>query len=290
MNGGASSAGAQKPVGRSRLLTAAATLTVAVMCVAPGPALGGMSRTSGQIVFYPNTADFVPGQAYNPNVPSVRPALVLMLEDGSWVIKNLHWSTWGAATARAAGISSSSNCKPNCAQGKRTNHPVSFVVSKPKHLFGRTVYTCFRLTDPKAPQTNYYDCLHHATGNQYAYAPVAVKPAAPTALTFETTLAGGIGCGMNSGPTLTQVFCQSGNPHGQASQGHGATLHADGTFTSCGLRCVGNLGEGAPTYAVGKTATVGPFTCTVESGGVRCVVTKTGKGFLFTEDTVTAVP
>ena len=170
-----------------------------------------MSRTSGQVVFYPNTADFVPGQAYNPNVPSVRPSLVLMFEDGSWVIKNLRWSSWGGATARATGISSSSDCKPNCAQGTRTNHPVSFVVSKPKHLLGRTVYTCFQLTDPKAPKTDQDRCLRHSTGNQYAYgAPIVVKPPArQTRLVFNTTIPGAISCEMDAQPQpgLTRAFC-----------------------------------------------------------------------------------
>jgi hypothetical protein len=49
------------------------------------------------------------------------------------------------------------------------------------------------------------------------------------------------------------------------------------TSNRCGL---GNAGEGSPTYRVGKTVTVGRFTCTVESDGVACVVGATGKGFL----------
>jgi hypothetical protein len=43
-----------------------------------------------------------------------------MFEDGSWVLEDLHWGGWGSKTARAAGISSASNCVPNCATGKRT--------------------------------------------------------------------------------------------------------------------------------------------------------------------------
>jgi hypothetical protein len=67
-----------------------------------------------------------------------------------------------------------------------------------------------------------------------------------------------------------------------------ATLRPNGSVVLCRThkitsnRCgLGNIGEGAKTYAVGKTVTVGRFACTVQSGGVRCVVTASGEGFLF---------
>jgi hypothetical protein len=243
--------------------TVAAVLAVSAGCVLSGAAGAGGTRASAQVVFYPNVADSVPGLAYNPNTPSVRPALVLMFEDGSWVIKGLRWSSWGGATARATGISSSSNCKPNCAQGKRTNHPVSFVVSTPKHLFGRTVYACFQLTDPKAPQTDQHSCLQHSTGSQYAYSPVGAKPAPPPATTglgFLTTLPGHVSCEIVAGaPSVAEVFCQAAAPHNDTSLAHGVTMKPTGVYTTCGPSCVGNPGQNTPTYALGKVATLGGF-------------------------------
>ena len=132
----------------------------------------GGARPSGQVVFYADVANDVPGTQPSANVPRVRPNLVLLIEDGSSVLEKLHWSSWGGSAARATGILSASTCVPNCAQGKRTNDPVQFVVSQPRHLFGRTVYSCYQLTDPKASQT-YHDCLKHFRGNQYYYSPVA---------------------------------------------------------------------------------------------------------------------
>jgi hypothetical protein len=46
-------------------------------------------------------------------------------------------------------------------------------------------------------------------------------------------------------------------------------------------RCdLGNVGENAPTYGIGKTVTVGRFACEVQAAGVRCTVTASGKGFV----------
>ena len=157
-----------------RLIPIAMALTAAVAWLSVGPADAGRARASDQVVFYADVANTVPGSSYLKNVPQVRPNSVLMFEDGSWVIEKLHWSSWGNPTARATGISSASNCKPSCARGKRTNDPVHFVVSQPRHLLGRTVYACYQLIDPKAPQTDQNDCLKRANrGSQYYYSPVA---------------------------------------------------------------------------------------------------------------------
>ena len=67
-----------------------------------------------------------------------------------------------------------------------------------------------------------------------------------------------------------------------------ATLRPNGSVVLCRThkitsnRCgLGNVGEGAKTYGVGKTVTVGRFACTIQSGGVRCVLSASGKGFIF---------
>jgi hypothetical protein len=66
-----------------------------------------------------------------------------------------------------------------------------------------------------------------------------------------------------------------------------ATLRPNGSVVLCRThsissnRCgLGNVGENAATYGIGKTITVGRFACTVRAAGVRCTVTASGKGFL----------
>jgi hypothetical protein len=66
-----------------------------------------------------------------------------------------------------------------------------------------------------------------------------------------------------------------------------ATLSPNGSVVLCRThsitsnRCgLGNVGENAKTYGVGRTVTVGRFACTVQAAGVRCTVTAGGKGFL----------
>lgn len=159
-----------------RVFWIAAALVAAAAWPSAVSADAGGVRASRRVVFYVDVGNLVPGPSYLRNLPRVRPTGVLMFDDGSWVLKKLRWSSWGGPVARATGISSASNCKPNCAKGKRTNHRIKFVVSHRRHLFGRTVYACYQLTDPKAPETDQHDCLKHAYGHQYVYTPVAESP------------------------------------------------------------------------------------------------------------------
>ncbi len=157
-----------------RLLLLAAALVATAAWLSVGSANAGRARASGQVVFYADVANLVPGTPFLTNVPRVRPKMVLLIEDGSAVLEKLHWSSWGGTVARATGILSASNCVPDCAQGKRTTDRAQFVVSQRRHLFGRTVYSCYQLTDPTAPQT-YDACLKHAHGNPYFFSPVAER-------------------------------------------------------------------------------------------------------------------
>jgi hypothetical protein len=154
-----------------RLCLMATALLATSALLSAGSADASRARASRQVVFYTDLANLVPGVAPLKNVPQVRPVKVLLIEDGSSILEKLRWSSWGGTVARATGILSASNCVPDCAQGKRTNDKVQFVLSQRRHLFGRTVYSCYKLTDPKAPRT-YHDCLKHSHGNQYYYLPV----------------------------------------------------------------------------------------------------------------------
>ena len=268
-------------------------LVLGVACLFPGgagAALAHPADSSGQIFLYTNILAPV-NATFASNQLQIRPAGLLMFQDGSWAIIKLRWSGWGSSVAHASGLSSSTDCKPNCATGKRTDVPAQVTVSSPGVVFGHTVYRCLQLNVPSSPKSSQRYCLGPQAPNLYGYVPRASRPVPPKpapaqiGLGFLTSLPGHISCQMDAEPTMKQVFCQSLGPPTQ----HGVTLHADGTFSSCGVTCVGNPGQGTPTYTVGKTATIGPFTCTVKTGGVQCVVTATGKGFLFNASGATSV-
>jgi hypothetical protein len=79
------------------------------------------------------------------------------------------------------------------------------------------------------------------------------------------------------------ALCEHITNHSQSK----ATLRPNGSVVLCRThsitsnRCgLGNVGENAKTYGVGRTVTVGRFACTVRAAGVRCTVTASGKGFL----------
>jgi hypothetical protein len=67
-------------------------------------------------------------------------------------------------------------------------------------------------------------------------------------------------------------------------------LVPSGTYRICnGVRCVGNGPVDAFTLGYGRSADVGPFRCTSLSSGMRCVVTRTGHGFVISRSGVERV-
>jgi hypothetical protein len=62
----------------------------------------------------------------------------------------------------------------------------------------------------------------------------------------------------------------------------GAICRDHGNRNRCNL---GNDGEDpVPTYKYGTDLTIGRFRCRVLKSGVRCVVVKTGKGFVISRN------
>ena len=58
-------------------------------------------------------------------------------------------------------------------------------------------------------------------------------------------------------------------------------LRANGRMATCfGIRCLSNGPENAFTLRYGRSTNVGPFRCTSRVTGMRCVVRRTGRGFL----------
>jgi hypothetical protein len=92
---------------------------------------------------------------------------------------------------------------------------------------------------------------------------------------------------MDSGmPTIgTSVYCQTA-PHYES-----VILRPNGKLTIChGIKCVGNPPEGVPTLTYGAWLDGGPFRCRSLKTGVKCVVRKTGRGFLISPTSIKRVP
>ena len=151
----------------------------------------------------------------------------------------------------------------------------------------------FRPTDPRCcPSGGTKSRLWHWNGTRFiAGAWKGPKTGPLTSADFFSPLPDGIACSMTDarGASKPTVFCQSSIPHGDTSKGHSAKLSLSGRFTTCGLRCIGDPGEGTPTLAFGKQKTVGRFRCFSPRTGMKCIVIRSRKGFLFNADGATRV-
>jgi hypothetical protein len=67
-------------------------------------------------------------------------------EDGTWLIDDVKWSSWGGSVARGTGISSLNNCNPDCVRGKRSTAAAQITLSRIAEFDGREVYDCIKIT------------------------------------------------------------------------------------------------------------------------------------------------
>jgi hypothetical protein len=267
---------ARRPRLRACLRGSAALLVLitAVVVFAAGAGASEKSSASGQVYFYGDLANAI-NSSYSKNPLLVRPSLIGMFEDGSWVLEKLRWSSWGSSVASARGISSASNCTPNCATGKRTNVPAQLTLSSPGLVLGHRVYRCFQLTVPSHPAE--HECLGHI-GKLIAYSPISKPtPPATSAVAFSPDPAG-ISCILKDNGTVqgASVFCWLGSQWPPATH---AQMGLDGQLDETTI-IPQPVGLGGPDLQYGKSVTIGRFRCTSAVAGLSCVVTKTGKGFL----------
>ena len=79
-------------------------------------------------------------------------------------------------------------------------------------------------------------------------------------------------------PNRPSVYCVT------VDAAHAAQLESSGKLGICGHRapsgCLGTVPPNSPTLAYGKDLTVGRFRCSSLRSGVKCVVNRSGKGFL----------
>jgi hypothetical protein len=67
------------------------------------------------------------------------------------------------------------------------------------------------------------------------------------------------------------------------------TLKTDSSLTECtGENCLSNAGTNTPTLAYGLSITLGPFTCTSSTAGIKCTLAN-GDGFLISSAATTAL-
>ena len=82
---------------------------------------------------------------------------------------------------------------------------------------------------------------------------------------------------------VTYVFClayRAGSPYRTAVA---VRMTGAAQLTVCrGLPCIGNSPRHVPTLRVGHSIRLGPFRCTSLRKGVRCLVTRLGRGFRLT--------
>jgi hypothetical protein len=91
-----------------------------------------------------------------------------------------------------------------------------------------------------------------------------------------------ISCELDAGKALgTHAYCQTFAP------ARSVTLSANGAMKTCaGVRCLGNPPEHAEPLAYGRSVVLGPFRCTSLRTGMRCVVSKTARGFLISRSRI----
>jgi uncharacterized protein DUF6636 len=80
----------------------------------------------------------------------------------------------------------------------------------------------------------------------------------------------------------TYAYCQTFTPM------RSVKLSGDGTMRVCsGVRCLGNGPENATTLDYGGSIRVGPFRCVSRASGIRCVIVRSGHGFVISRQGLT---
>jgi len=280
-----------RPVVNWVVVALAATVACGMLAGSAGAVVNQSAHASGRIAFYADVGNPI-NSPYSKNPLEVRPARLLLAEDGSVALLHLRWRNWGSSVARSTGALSASNCTPNCATGKRTTSPARLTLSRPGHVLGHRVYRCFQVTVPSHRQSDQHDCLRR-TGTFIAYSPVSTSSSPPTT-TGRT-------------PPLAQVLFQAGLHLdwlcdmaadgvncGNIGKGYEARLSPNGAVAICKA---GRAACKVPTprvmhqaLGIGKQVTLKPFRCSYATSGLTCIVITMKRGFRINpNDSVTRV-
>ena len=80
-----------------------------------------------------------------PSSFEARPAGVAYTADLARVATQLHWRSWGGATAVASGIDIANPCRPTCGRDHARSHQARFVFSRVRRCGTHSVYTRVRV-------------------------------------------------------------------------------------------------------------------------------------------------
>jgi hypothetical protein len=84
-----------------------------------------------------NSVTYLIGKCWDPTQPVVQePTTVKYNCDGTSVMENMAWTSWGAAGATGTGMDNSVECQPNCATGARLFNPIVVHAWNPKPADG----------------------------------------------------------------------------------------------------------------------------------------------------------
>jgi hypothetical protein len=71
----------------------------------------------------------------------VKPKTLALSGDGTLLVDDVSWSSWGGATATGSGSAEHHGCTPSCAQGKVYHDHVTITLSKIKTCGGKKYYS-----------------------------------------------------------------------------------------------------------------------------------------------------
>jgi hypothetical protein len=252
----------------------AALATALVAALALG--VGTAAAAAGTISFYGSVGNPINAPGL-PNPLVVRPANLLLFQDGSWFLKNLRWSGWGSSVARANGVSSAKS-----PAGTYRNSPAQLVLSQPKTVLGHRVYSCYQLTIPATPEANQHACIGRA-GKLLAYQAVHT---AGEAMHVEQFLSADrrIWCELSNTPGIDKAWCGVQGP-----PEHSGAVHPNGTVTICNGPasgdCMQNWNPDAPVLKAGQPDELYGYRCSAQANAITCTVLAgagKGKGFKIT--------
>ena len=66
--------------------------------------------------------------------------------DGSLSVTGMHWRVWNAHRAVGTGTAHVNDCKPDCADGHFSSHPVTVRLGHPRIMCGSRFFTTLRIT------------------------------------------------------------------------------------------------------------------------------------------------
>jgi len=145
----------------------------------------------------------------------------------------------------------------------------------------------FRSGDPRCcPSGGTKARIWHWNGTRFVAGPWKVTPAPKKHATFYWP-GRKLHCEMWDDPADRQsIWCTT------VSASRGVRLDLSGKLDVCtgeGAGCLGTVPASSPTLAYGKQVTVRRFRCFSQRAGVKCIVIRSGKGFLFNGTSVKRV-